>query len=123
MRKNELCFVCVPFISERHTRHKESGCDVNYSLINMMACDGVEQAGFIPVSPIHLWSYCFKDIYETYDKQRIIQAGFKLIELCECFYFCDCKYDENTHEEMEFWRLKAQMLNKRFILIDRKFIE
>ena len=65
MKKNELCFVCVPFISERNTRHKEPDCDVNYSLLNMRACDGVEQAGFIPISPTHLWSYCFKEIYNT----------------------------------------------------------
>ncbi|MGP1527634.1 MAG: hypothetical protein ACTTIV_02120 [Campylobacter sp.] len=119
MKKNELCFVCVPFISECNTRRKGPNSAVDYSALNMTVCDGVEQAGFIPVSPLHLWSYCFKDIYGRYDKERIIQAGFRLIELCECFYFCDCIYNVNTHEEMDFWRLKAQMLNKRFVLIDK----
>ena len=124
MIKYELfCFVCVPFISECNTRHKEPDCDVDYSVLNMMVCNGVEQAGFIPISPTHLWSYCFEDIYGRYDKERIIRSGFRLIKSCDCFYFCDCTYNVNTHEEMEFWRLKAQMLKKRFVLIDKKFIE
>ena len=120
MIKDELCFVCVPFISKCSMRHKEPDYDLDYSVLNMMACDGVERAGFIPISPTHLWGTCFK---YNYDKGQIIQAGFRLIELCECFYFCDCKYDESAHEEMEIWRIKAQMLNKRFISIDRKFLK
>ena len=120
MRIDEFCFVCVPFVNERGTRCKDPNGDVNYPLVNMMACDGVERAGFVPVSPLHLWGSCFK---YNYNKERIIQAGVKLIELCEYFYFCDCEYDAKAHEEMEIWRVKAQMLNKRFISIDRKFIE
>lgn len=121
MRKDELfCFVCIPFVNERGLRKERSDCDVNYMIVNMMACDGVERAGFIPISPTHLWGTCFK---YNYNKEQIIQAGARLIELCECFYFCDCEYDENTHKEMEIWRVRAQMLNKRFISIDRKFIE
>ncbi len=117
---DRLCFVCVPFISECNMRHKEPSNGVDYPVLNMMACDGVEQAGFVPVSPFHLWSYCFKD---RYYKERIISAGAKLIELCDCFYFCDCEYDAKAHDEMEFWRIKAQILNKRFISIDRKFLK
>lgn len=120
MIKDELCFVCVPFINERGRRCKEPNCDVNYSLVNIMACDGVERAGFVPVSPIHLWGICFK---YNYNKERIIQAGGRLIDICDCFYFCDCKYDEKAHEEMIIWRIKAQILNKRFISIDRKFLK
>ena len=124
MRKDELfCFVCVPFISEVGARYKEPDCDVNYPLVNRMACDRVKQAGFTPISPIHLWSYCFEDIYSRYNKERIIQSGLRLIKSCEYFYFCDCEYDEKTHKEMEIWRIKAQMLNKRFISIDRKFLK
>ena len=121
MIKDELfCFVCIPFVNERGSRKERSDCDVNYMIVNMMACDGVERAGFTPISLTHLWGSCFK---YNYDKERIIQAGARLIELCEYFYFCDCEYDVKTHDEMEIWRIKAQMLNKRFISIDRKFIE
>ena len=71
MIKDELfCFVCAPFVNERGSRQKRSDCDVNYMIVNMMACDGVERAGFIPISPTHLWSYCFKDIYNRYDNNE-----------------------------------------------------
>lgn len=123
MIKDEFCFVCVPFVNEWDALHKEPDCNVDYSFVNMMACDGVEQAGFIPVSPLHLWSYCFKDIYGRYDKERIIQAGLRLIELCECFYFCDCEYDENTHKEMKLWHDRAKALKKEFITINERFLK
>lgn len=123
MIKDKLCFVCVPFISKCSMRHKEPDYDLDYSVLNMMACDGVEHAGFVPVSPIHLWSYCFKDIYGRYDKERIINAGAKLIELCDCFYFCDCEYDEDMHIEMKRWHDRAQILNKEFVTINERFLK
>lgn len=123
MIKGELCFVCVPFISECNMRHKEPSSGVDYSVLNMMVCNGVEQAGFVPVSPTHLWSYCFKEIYGRYNKERIIQAGFRLIKSCDCFYFCDCEYDEDMHIEMKLWHDRAIALKKELITIDRKFLD
>ena len=121
MRKDELfCFVCIPFVNERGSRKERSDCDVNYMLLNMIVCDKIESVGYTPISLTHLWGSCFK---YNYNKERIIQAGGRLIDICERFYFCDCEYDEKAHEEMEIWRIKAQILNKRFISIDRKFLE
>lgn len=116
---DRLCFVCVPFVNERGGRKDPNG-DVNYQLVNMMVCDGVEHAGFVPMSPLHLWGSCFK---YNYDKERIIQAGGRLIDICDCFYFCDCEYDEKAHEEMIIWRIKAQNLNKKFITINERFLK
>lgn len=123
MIKDAFCFVCVPFISECNMRHKEPSSGVDYSVLNMMACNGVEQAGFVPISPTHLWSYCFEDIYGRYDKERIIQSGFKLIKSCEYFYFCDCEYDEDMHIEMKLWHDRAKALNKEFVTIDERFLK
>ena len=116
---DRLCFVCVPFINERGGRKDPNG-DVNYQLVNIMACDGVERAGFVPVSPIHLWDICFK---YNYNKERIIQAGGRLIDICDCFYFCDCEYDEDMHIEMKLWHDRAKALKKEFVTIDRKFLK
>ena len=123
MIKDKLCFVCVPFISECNTRRKDPNSGVDYSVLNMMVYDGVEQAGFIPVSPTHLWSYCFKEIYGRYDKERIIRSGFRLIKFCDCFYFCDCEYDEDMHIEMKLWQDRAQILNKEFVTINERFLK
>ena len=124
MIKDEFCFVCVLFsTNERGARYKEPDCDVDYSVLNMMACNGVEQAGFVPISPTHLWSYCFEDIYGRYDKERIIQSGFRLIKSCEYFYFCDCEYDEDMHIEMKLWHDRAKALNKEFVTIDERFLK
>ena len=127
MIKGELCFVCVPFFTnERGALCKDPNSGVDYSVFHKMACDGVERAGFVPVSPMPLWEYYhLEDIYGRYNKKRIIQHGDWLIELCKYFYFCDCTYDKKVHKEMEVWRLRAKTLNKKFISIDidRTFLE
>lgn len=123
MIKDELfCFVCIPFVNERGSRKEISNCDINYMLLNMIVCDKIESVGYTPISLTHLWGSCFK---YNYDKEQIIQAGAKLIELCKYFYFCDCTYDKKVHKEMEVWRLRAKTLNKKFISIDidRTFLE
>lgn len=49
MIKDELfCFVCVPFVNERGSRQKRSDCDVNYMIVNMMACDGAKARRIYP---------------------------------------------------------------------------
>ena len=124
MRIDEFCFVCVPFISEVGTLHKKLDRGVDYPVLNMMACNGVKQTGFTPASPIRLWDYyCLDDIYGRYDKELIIRCGLRLIERCDCFYFCDCEYDAKAHDEMEFWRIKAQVLNKEFVTINERFLK
>ena len=125
MIKDKLCFVCVPFsTNERGARCKDPSSGVDYPSLHMMACDGVERAGYIPMSPLQLWDYYYlEDLWGERSKREIIHYGAELIELCECFYFCDCEYDEDMHIEMKLWHDRAKALKKEFVRIDRKFLK